>query len=84
MDAVDGGSVPVRVQVFAHALQKKYGSQCQTLEDKHLDQAIEQEVLATYTKSYFSAVVLHAVVCSKASVVHNVAGSALPQDGRTL
>lgn len=65
MDAVDDGSVPAQVQVFARALEEKYGVQCKTLEDKHLDQAIEQEVHTTCTKTYHPVVVLHAVVGSK-------------------
>lgn len=34
-----------RVAVAAQALRDKYDDRCRTLEDDHLDQAIEQEVM---------------------------------------
>lgn len=33
-----------RVAAFALLLTEKYGSRCKSLEEEHLDQAIEQEV----------------------------------------
>lgn len=37
-----------RVSAFAVSLREKHVALCQTLEEEHLDQAIEQEVCSTY------------------------------------
>lgn len=48
----DQGASHQPIAAFALLLQDKYGSQCKTLEEEHLDQAIEQEVRGIHHLAY--------------------------------